>query len=146
MRDTINNAVINFLEDSGCGTFGIDLFFGRVPEKNLEGKNTPADCWWIVPLKTSTQHHNATGEDTIRYPYALYFRSRQLKNVDQQLQYMTNIILDSHCYNIGDYKTINIELIQTNDAFGQDTEERAYASLSFAATLYDVTNPLEAED
>ena len=143
MRDTVNTTVITFLEEAGCGIFGVDLFFGRVPEKNIEGKPTPTDCWWVIPLSTSVTHHNVTGEDSIRYPYTLYRRSRELKKVDQGIQKATNAILDSKCHNFGDYKTLALDLVGTNQQYGEDTEERAYASLAFAATLYDITNPAE---
>lgn len=148
MRDTVNNEIINFLEDNGCGVFGIDLFFGRVPEKNIEGKPVPTDCWWIMPLSTSTSRHNVTGEDTIRFPYTLFCRSRKIKTLDKNLAKATNAIIDSRCYNLNGYQTISLELVSTNQGYGEDQEERAYASLGFAATLYDITNPanLKPED
>lgn len=140
MRDTVNNEIIRFLETNGCGTFGIDLFFGRVPEKNAKGEPTPTDCWWVIPMSTSVSRHNVTGEDTLRFPYTVFYRSRQIKKLDRELANLTIAILDSHCHNLNGYKTMDIELVATNQNYGEDQEERAYASLGFTATLYDITS------
>lgn len=134
MNNTVNSDVITFLQSIGCGTFGIDLFFGRVPQS----QKVPTELWWVVPTNASLSQHNVSGEDTIRYVYELNYRSLSVQKLSDMLFKATKEIVGSHCYNLDNYHTINVELVSVNQNTMKDSEERMVGSVTFVVTVYNI--------
>lgn len=144
MNNTVNSDVISFLQLIGCGTFGIDLFFGRVPPS----QKVPTELWWVVPTNTSVSQHNVSGEDTLRYVYELNFRSLSVQKLSDKLFQASQEIVGSHCYNLNHFKTMNVELVSVNQQTMKDSEERLIGSITFVVTVYNIldTNKDESSE
>lgn len=142
--DTVNTDVITYLQFIKCGTFGTDLFFSRVPQS----QKVPTEVWWVVPTNASVSQHNVSGEDTIRYTYELNFRSLSVQKLNDQLFRVSREIVGSHCYNLDNFHTINVELVSVNQNTMKDTEERMIGSITFVVTVYNIldTNKDESSE
>lgn len=139
--DTVNSDVINYLQSIGCGSFGIDLFFGRVPQST----KTPVDLWWVVPNSSNVTQHNVSGEDTIEYHYELYYRSMSVQKVSEKLFQASKEIVGSHCYNLDNFHTIEVKLESVNQPTLKDSEERLIGNIVFTVTVYNILEPKEKE-
>lgn len=140
--ETVNTDIINYIQYIGCGTFGKDLFYGRVPNSN----KAPVALWWISPDTSSLSAHNVTGEDTIEYRYEINYRDVNLQKVDQELFRITKEIVGSHCYNLDNYKTMDVRLVSVNPRFSMDIESRVLGSVLFSVKVYDILNPTRKEE
>lgn len=139
--DTVNSDVINYLQSIGCGSFGTDLFFGRVPQS----AKTPVDLWWVVPNSSNVTQHNVSGEDTIEYHYELYYRSMSVQKISEKLFQASKEIVGSHCYNLDNFHTIEVKLESVNQPTLKDSEERLIGNIVFTVTVYNILEPKEKE-
>jgi len=140
--ETVNSDVIKFVQMIGCGTFGTDLFYGRVPDS----KKVPVALWWIIPTHSYVTAHNVTGEDTMTYNFQLAYRNMSLKQVDDEIFRITKEIVGSHCYNLDNFHTINVELISSSPRFQADIEGRVSASVEFKVTVYNILETTKESD
>lgn len=140
--NTVNMDVITFAQLIGCGTFGVDLFYGRVPNSN----KVPTSVWWLVPDTASVLGHNVTGEDTLSYRYSLAYRDMSLKKVDDELFRVTKEIVGSHCYELDNYRTMNVELVSAAPHIDVDDENRVYGTVDFKVTVYNILKPKTESD
>lgn len=134
--NTVNSDVINFLQYIECGTFGTNLFFGRVPNSN----QAPTELWWVVPSNLNVTKHNVSGEDSLRYQYELHYRSMSMQKVDEEIFRITKEIVGSHCYNLDNFHTIEVNLVSTRPV-DIDKEERVFGTVVFTVTVYDILTP-----
>lgn len=141
MINTVNTDVITYLQLIGCGNFGTDLFFSRVPQS----QKVPTELWWVIPVSSSTIQHNASGEDVIRYTYELNFRSMSAQKVNENLFKASQEIVGSHCYELDNFHTINVELVSVNENTRQDSESRIIGSVTFTVTVYNILDPKKDE-
>lgn len=132
--NTIGKDIISYVESIGCGTFGVDLFYGRVPDS----KKTVTNLWWIESNGSAVDRHNVTGEDTLSYRFSLYYRNTRVEYVEEKIYQATRSILASHCYNLNNHRTIDIEYITSTPGSFFDEENRVYGVVSFSATVYDI--------
>lgn len=132
--NTVNNDIIKYAEYIDCGRFGENLFFGRVPDSN----KTPTALWWIVPTRGYPTRHNVTGEDTILYNYDLSYRNMSLEKVDQELFRITKEVVSSHCYDLDNFHTLNVQLTSVDPRYSVDSEGRVIGTLSFAVTVHNI--------
>lgn len=135
--NTVNLDIINFLQYIGCGTFGENLFFGRVPNSNKVQNR----LWWVMPTNTNLTKHNVSGEDSLEYIYELNFRSTSMQDVDEEIFRITKEILGSRCYELTNYKTIEVRLESSRHGVSVDGEGRATGCVCFSAKVYDILNP-----
>lgn len=140
--ETVNEDVLTYVQMIGCGTFGVDLFYGRVPNSN----KLPVALWWLVPHSVSVTNHNVTGEDSLTYRYELSYRDVSLKKVDHELFRITKEIVGSHCYNLDNYKTMDVRLVSVSPRFSMDIESRVLGSVLFSVKVYDILNPARKEE
>lgn len=133
---TVNTDIINYVQTIGCGKFGQDLFYGRVPNSN----KAPIAVWWITPEVADLLHHNPTGEDTLDYRYEIHYRDVSLQKVDEELFRITKEIVGSHCYNLDNHQTMDIRLVSAQPRFTTDIEGRVLGSVVFYARVYDILN------
>lgn len=138
---TVNTDVITFLQMIGCGEFGTDLFFGRVPQS----QKTPVELWWVVPTSASVTRHNTSGEDTLTYQYELNFRSLSIQKVDEKIFKATKEIVGSHCYELDNFHTIEVSLVSTDQRTMMDSENRIVGSIAFSVTVYNILQPKNDE-
>ncbi len=131
---TIAQSLIKFLEDENIAVFGTNLYYGKVPDS----KKVPEEIYWIEPLVTSTRKHNVTGEDTLRCPYLIYFRSTSVQSVDEHIFELTRLFVSSHCSNLEGFKTIDIALRTGQQSLFFDNEGRAIGSVIATVTVYDI--------
>lgn len=141
MINTVNTDVVTYLQLIGCGNFGTDLFFGRVPQS----QKVPTELWWVIPLNSTILQHNASGEDVIRYTYDLNYRSLNLQKVNEQLFKASQEIVGSHCYELDNFHTINVELVSVNQNTMQDSENRIIGSITFTVTVYNILDTKQDE-
>lgn len=134
MSATVNTDVITYVEAIGCGTFGKDLYFGRVPNS----VNTPTELWWIVPINSTVLKHNVSGEDTIQYQYELNFRSMSVETVSHKLFEASQKIVGSHCYNLDNFHTIEVQLASVNQMTVLDSENRINGTIVFTVKVYNI--------
>lgn len=137
--NTVNTDVLTFVQLIGCGKFGENLFYGSVPNSN----KIPTSVWWVVPQSTFVDNHNVTGEDTLVYRYGLFYRNVSLKKVDDELFRITKEIVGSHCYNLDNYHTINVELVTAVPRINVDAENRVYGTVDFKVTVYNILDSKE---
>lgn len=135
--NTVNTDIINYLQKIGCGTFGKNLFYGRVPDSN----KTETVLWWVIPNNVSPTAHNVTGEDTLNYNYELSYRNTSLKEVDDEIFRLTKEIVGSHCYELDNYTTIDIQLVSASPRLALDVEGRIVGTIVFSAKVYNILSP-----
>lgn len=135
--NTVSTDVIKYVQYIGCGEFGKTLFYGRVPNSN----KVPVALWWISPDSALPIKHNVTGEDTIEYRFEINYRDVNLQNVDQELFRITREIVGSHCYNLDNYKTLDVQLVSATPRFSTDIESRVTGTVLFSAKVYDILSP-----
>ena len=133
---TVNTDVINYVQSIGCGTFGKNLYLGRVPASTKE--KVPSALWWLVPVQASVTDHNVTGEDTIQYQYELYYRSKSLERVNDKLFQAAKEMVASHCYNLDGYHTIDVKYVATHQPTMIDPEDRVYGWIVFTVIVYNI--------
>lgn len=139
--NTVNTDVINYVQSIGCGEFGKDLYFGRVPNSD----KTPTELWWIVPVNSSVMQHNVSGEDTIRYHYELNYRSLSVQDVNNKLFKASQEIVGSHCYELDNFHTIEVNLVSVNQMTVKDSENRINGTITFTVTVYNILQPKDNE-
>lgn len=132
--NTVNTNIINYVQSIGCGTFGQDLYFGRVPSSI----KSPIDLWWIVPVTASHTRHNVSGEDTIQYQYELYYRCSSIEQLSNKLFKASKEMVGTHCYELDDFHTIDVNYVATHQPTMMDTEERVYGWIVFTVTVYNI--------
>lgn len=135
--NTVNSDVLTYLQYIGCGTFGTDLFFGRVPNSN----KVSTKLWWVVPTNLNLTKHNVSGEDSLRYQYELNYRSMSLQDVDEEMFRITKEIVGSHCYELDNFHTIEVSLVSASHRYSVDSEERVYGTVVFTVTVYNILDP-----
>lgn len=133
---TVNTDVINYVQSIGCGTFGKNLYLGRVPASTKQ--KVPSALWWLVPVQATVTDHNVTGEDTIQYQYELYYRSKSLERVNEKLFQAAKEMVASHCYNLDDYHTIDVKYVATHQPTMIDPEDRVYGWIVFTVIVYNI--------
>lgn len=133
---TINQAIINFLENAGCGTFGTDLFQNVVPNS----LKTPVDLWWFAQGQATVSRRLVTGEDIQRFPYTVYYRSKSQKNAEQKIFDLAKFIAGCRCYNLDEFSTVEVQLTSAQQGMYIDAEERFVFSLQFTAILHNLAN------
>lgn len=133
---TINQAIIKFLENAGCGTFGTDLFQNTVPNS----LKTPVDLWWFSQGQATVSRRLVTGEDVQRFPYTVYFRSKNQKVAEQKIFDLAKFIAGCRCYDLENFQTMEVQLTSAQQGMYIDAEERFVFSLQFTAILYDVAH------
>ena len=137
--NTVTSDVITMLESLGLGTFGEDLYCGRVPES----KKVPTALWLLVPNGTyPLGTHNVTGEDTLNYNFRLYYRNIEYKEVDKHIFLATKILSGIHCHNLNNFKTIDINVGSSSGSYTTDTENRVVGYVAFDVRVYDIANSL----
>lgn len=135
--NTVNSDVLNYVQFIGCGTFGTDLFFGRVPNSN----KTTTKLWWLSQTNLNQTKHNVTGEDSLRYQYELHYRSTSLQDVDEEMFRITKEIVGSHCYELDNFHTIEINLVSAGQRTDIDSEGRVVGTVVFTVSVYDILQP-----
>lgn len=140
--ETVNEDVLTYIQMIGCGTFGVDLFYGRVPNSN----KLPVALWWLTPHSVAVTNHNVTGEDSLTYRYELSYRDVSLKKVDHELFRITKEIVGSHCYDLDNYHTIDVELISAAPKLDVDIENRVVGTVEFKITVYNILDSSESSN
>ena len=131
---TIAQSLIKLLEDEEVATFGTDLFYGKVPDS----KKVPEEIYWVEPLVTSTRAHNVTGEDTLRCPFLIYFRSTSVQSVDEHMFELTKLFTSLHCTDLDGFTTVDIALRTGTQSLFFDNENRAVSSVIVTLTVYNI--------
>lgn len=131
--NTVNSDVITFAQFIGCGEFGTDLFYGHAPSS----LKTPTSIWLLTNTTSSLDTHNVTGEDSLVYSYMITYRSTNAKDVDREIFRITKEIVGSHCYNLDNFKTMDVAFVSAGQPY-IDEENRTYNSVSFNVRVYDI--------
>ena len=142
IMETVNTDVLSYVQHIGCGTFGKTLFYGRVPNSN----KVSTALWWVVPNAASPSAHNVTGEDTIDYRYELSYRNTSLEAVDRELFRITKEVVGSHCYNLDNFHTMDVQLISSTPRFTVDSEQRVIGTVSFLVKVYNILETTNKSD
>lgn len=133
---TINQAIIKFLESSGCGTFGTDLFQNTVPNS----LKTPVELWWFAQGNSTVSRRLVTGEDIQRFPYTVYFRSTSQKKAEEKIFGLAKYIAGCRCYDLDNFSTVEVQLTSAQQTVYIDSENRFIVSLQFTAILHDIAH------
>lgn len=133
MTKTVDTDIISYAQTIGCGKFGENLFFGRVPQSN----KVPVELWWITPATASLSYHNVSGEDTILYSYELRYRSTSMQKVSDEIFRITKEIVGSHCYELDNFHTMEVSFTSSLQPY-VDAENRVIGTVMFSVRVYNI--------
>lgn len=130
--ETVSEAVIEYLEQEGVGTFGTDIFLNQVPS-SLE---TPASLYWVLTSGGETISKNRTGEKIKQYFTSIYYRSKKEKDVERKLFELANKLDCAHCVDLTGFEVLEIKVSQYPAEQDLDSEERRIGFLQANIKIY----------
>lgn len=126
----ITRSFVKWLEDSGYGTFGQNIFIGGVP---LEA---PDMAIWVLSAGGGVIGKNSTGEKQKNYVFNVYMRSLDQEEVYNTLQEIETLANGKECINLDGYITLEVETLLFNTDQDLDDEDRSVGLLQITATVY----------
>lgn len=126
----IVSAFLDFLEDEGYGTIGIDLFIGSVPF------NASDRALWIVSSGGNSIVKNIDGTKQKTYSLNVYMRSMLASEVYDTLESLETFINSSECFDLSGYNVLEFETILFPSDQDLDVEDRTVGLLTIEITVY----------
>ncbi len=128
----INESFVEFLENSGFGTFGTNLYIGGVP---LEA---PDKSMWVTSGGGVNAGKNHTGEKLKAYIINIFYRNTDAKDVYDTLQSLEDILNDKECIDLTGYDVVEVESTQFPADQDLDDEDRTVGLVQATVTVYSV--------
>lgn len=129
---TIARTFVKFLEDSGYGVFGENIYLYRVPNS----LKTPTELMWVVPVGGQPTRVNKTGEKIKSYSFAIYFRSNSAEKVAEVLSDIEETLNCSGCVELEDYELVSMATTQFPASQDPDAENRMVGFLQAEIQVY----------
>lgn len=129
---TITESFIQWLEGQGVATFGQDLYLRRVPDS----KNTPTSLYWIIPGGGFPLGRNRTGEMIKQYSYTINYRSNKVKEVEEKLNALEELLNCQNCIVLDGYEVLEVEVNVFPSDGDNDEEDRETGLLQVNIKTY----------
>jgi hypothetical protein len=97
---TVGEAFIDFLQNKGIGTFGVDLFLGEMP------LGAPDNAWLVVVGGGNPEIVTLDGSMVKIYTFNIYHRSLAGKEVERELFSLEEDLNCATCVNLQGFETI----------------------------------------
>lgn len=126
------SALGQYLQSESIATLGQDLILGRAPTT----RETQDNLWWIIGTGGGTLQKNQTGESRKAYTALIYYRSRNYKQVDDQLFALEEQLNCDGCTQLEGFDTIDIEATIYPSDDDLDSEDRKVGLIQVTVTTY----------
>lgn len=127
---TVGEAFIDFLQDKGVGTFGVDLFLGESP---LEA---PDNSWLVVVVGGNPELVTLDGSMIKLYSFNIYRRSLAGKDLERELFSLEEDLNCTSCVNLEGFETIYSRATQFEQSLDLDNENRRIGLLQVQVRLF----------
>lgn len=128
--ETVGEAFVEYLQDKGFGTFGTDLFMGRLPQ------DAPDDAWLVTVNGGNPDSITVDGAMMKVYSFNIFRRSVDGETLEKEMFSLEESLNCSSCVNLTGFETIYSRATQ----FAQDTdienEDRRVGFLQAQVKLY----------
>lgn len=121
----------NYLTTVTGATLGQDLWIGIAPSTN----EVTDPVWW-VRSSGGIKNKTSTGEAMKQYVVNVYYRSKSIKDVYDQLQSLEETINSDGCTQLTNYDTVDIEAQVLTVDEDLDNQDRMVGVLEILLTIY----------
>ena len=126
----LTRSFVQFLEDNGFGTFGIDIFIGGVPV------TAPNKSMWVLSGGGTNLIKNVTGDKQKNYIISIFYRNLDGQDVYDKLQQLEELFNNPDCIELEGYNIVEIEATQFPTDQDLDNEDRTVGLIQATLTLY----------
>lgn len=127
---TVGEAFVNFLQNKGIGTFGIDLFLGELP---LEA---PDNSWLIVVGGGNPEVVTLDGSMVKLYTFNIYRRSLAGKELERELFSLEEEMNCASCVKLEGFETIYARATNFAQDMDLENENRRIGLLQAQVRLF----------
>lgn len=129
---TLAQSLGQYIENLGLATLGQDLIIGRAPSS----KEVTDDLWWMISNGDGTVKKNKTGEYMKAFQFLVYRRSRNYRQIDEDMQSLQESLDCDGCTQLDGFDTVDMEasLFPTDDDL--DSEDRKVGLLQVNIRIY----------
>lgn len=129
----IDEAFAEFLQTITSSTLGQDLYIGEAPSSN----KAPDTIWWIVATGGNRITGAVSGENLKLYTVEIYYRSRNYKQVYDNIHSLEQTLNCDDCVQLEGYQTIDIQASVLGIDADLDNADRKIGLVQADITVYD---------
>ena len=127
---TVGEAFIKYFEEEGIGTFGTDLYLGKLP---LEA---PDEAWLVVVSGGSPELQLIDGGMIKLYTFNIYRRSLAGKEIERELFSLEDKLNCNTCINMSGFEVIYTQATQFAQDIDLENENRRIGLLQAQIRLF----------
>lgn len=127
---TVGEAFVDFLQDKGIGTFGVDLFLGSLPHE------APDESWLVVVGGGNPEVVTLDDSMIKLYTFNIYRRSLAGKEIERELFSLEEDLNCNTCVNLDGFETIYSRATQFAQDIDLENENRRIGLLQAQVRLF----------
>lgn len=129
---TLVRSFVKYLEKSGYGKFGKNLYIYRVPNS----MKTETEVMWFIPSGGSVIRNTNTGSKIKGYQILVYFRSNSARKVDEVLSHLEEVLNCAGCVQLEGFELVDIQATQFPVDQDLDSENRMVGFVQVQLQVY----------